>query len=92
MTRAVVEYVEHRGPQPPELEKLAEIRYWNALPRAGGLLDQPAGLLQKLQYADRLYHAWKGWTETQDPENWKKENPGDWPIVKAILSTRRSNG
>lgn len=92
MTRAVVEYAEHRGPQPPELERLAEIRFWNVLPRAGGLLDQPAGLLKRLQYAERLFLAWRGWTEAQDPDTWKTDHPADWPLVKSVLTMRRNHG
>jgi uncharacterized protein Yka (UPF0111/DUF47 family) len=32
---------------------------WHALPEAGGLLDQPAGLLQRMASMSNVYNAFK---------------------------------
>lgn len=40
-----------------------QAKRWNALPEAGGLLDQPAGLLERMAYAEDWYTAYKMWND-----------------------------
>jgi hypothetical protein len=46
-----------RQSPPPILAKAFEIERWG-MPNAGGTLDQPAGLLQKVSYALSIYRTW----------------------------------
>lgn len=46
------------GAQPPrELTLAWQVDRWHALPEAGGLLDQPAGLLQNMLVVSNVYNA-----------------------------------
>lgn len=36
---------------------------WGALPDAGGLLDQPAGLIERMNYAENMYNAFRMWKD-----------------------------
>jgi hypothetical protein len=44
---------------PVELRLAWQVDRWHALPEAGGLLDQPAGLLQRMASMSNVYNAFK---------------------------------
>lgn len=48
---------------------------WGALPEAGGLLDQPAGLIRKMDAAKSAYDTVKGRLRTKNVIAWIDENP-----------------
>lgn len=50
-----------KGEPPEELTLAWQAHRWNALPEAGGLLDQPAGLIERMAYAENMYNAYKLW-------------------------------
>ena len=45
------------------------------LPEAGGILDQPFGLLDKMTYAMNVYMAVKSAKKSDNWAVWAKENP-----------------
>jgi len=60
------------------------------LPKAGGILDQPAGLLDRLTVALNTYEAMRAWHNrdmTKDGE-FVKNYPDTWKIVKAVMELR----
>lgn len=75
-----------KQPPPPELEMAWQAMYWSALPRAGGLLDQPAGLMERMRQAFEVWRAFRAWKDS-DPlkqAEWKKKHPAEWKIVKGV--------
>lgn len=84
---AVVEYVENKrtGP-PPELEIGWNMRAFGGLAEAGGMLDQPIGLMKCIRVALNIESLWKTYRRIKpgDMGKWIKNNPDDWQTVKAI--------
>ncbi len=82
MIEAVVKAATKKGPPPPELELAWSARSWNALPEPGGLLDQPAGLLARMQVAINVWDAfslWKSHKAGRERE-FKDNYPWAWEI------------
>lgn len=51
---------------------------WGALPEAGGLRDQPAGMLDKMAYIVTVHKATKGYWSADDTVKWSERNPELW--------------
>ncbi len=51
------------GQPPRELQIAWEIKRWSALPEAGGLLDQPAGLLRRAGYLHDIFTAHRSYRD-----------------------------
>lgn len=88
MMRAAARCAEHGGPPPPELALAWQCRDFGALPRAGGVLDQPAGLLARLTAARNVYAAWKSYTTEGRAAGrmaqWRRENADLADIVDNV--------
>lgn len=59
-----------------------------ALPYAGGLLDQPAGLIARMITAYNVWQAVKDWRSSKDWIEWSMRNPGRWATVQAVITYR----
>lgn len=92
---AAADYGEHENtpdePQPPrEL-----IWYWNlsafGLPHAGGWMEQPAGLVDRIRQVGWVYESFKARRaiESGGLAKWKKENPAMARTVKQIERMRQ---
>lgn len=97
MILAAAAYAEGQGPPPRELSLAQEFRRWGLPPRAGGLLDQPAGLLDRIYAAEQVYQAFAEYGahghKPGQMAKWKKEHPDLWNTVETVRSMRsdRSN-
>lgn len=82
MIEAVVLCATKNGTPPPELELAWSARSWRALPFPGGLLDQPAGLLKRMQIALNVFDAFSLWKSHKPGEEieFKKNHPWAWDI------------
>lgn len=86
---------QYDAPPPRLLTHAWRIKRWGALPEAGGLLDQPAGLLQKLAYLSDVYNAHRAWRtalETQDSDGlarWQQQHPDIMTLMADIREARR---
>ena len=69
-------YASGQGPKPRELALYERFKFWGALPRGGGQLDQPYNLLDAMQTAVNVYSAVKAYTEHWTEEGWLTNNPG----------------
>jgi hypothetical protein len=70
---------------PPYLLSL----YWqcerfNSLPEAGGILDQPAGLLQKMSSLANIYDSHKAYYAASNVAKWADANPEAFRVVAMI--------
>lgn len=65
----------YEEPQPHELRLALQVDRWGALPTQGGLLDQEAGLLERMGWASAVYNAFRGRATARDVIRWIDSNP-----------------
>ncbi len=66
-----------KAPPPYELRLAWQAIGYHALPEPGGILDQPAGLLDRMTHACNAWQAYRSYSQ-RDPyktEEWIKANP-----------------
>ena len=81
------------APPPPELVLAWQCQEWHALPRAGGLWEQPAGLMSRLRTLSEVYRAHQAYQhKRQDEASWSLEHPGWFGIVVDVDEMRRKHG
>lgn len=83
-------YAEGKGDLPHELELAFYARDFGALPEAGGIYDQPAGLLRRMKNAMDIYNLWREWKSltAETTGNWIKRNKERWAVVQEIMRMR----
>jgi hypothetical protein len=77
----------HPGVNPAPPPVLVE--YWRFLryqlpPNGGGLRDQPLGWLEAGETLERVYHAWRAWTQSDKGPTWRKEHPDLMQTVNVL--------
>ena len=65
---------------------------WGALPAAGGLLDQEAGLLDRMNWASAVYKACSGYTNAPQLAQWIKNNPDAHDLYKYVVNLLEEDG
>lgn len=65
-----------------------EFRTFGTLPLLGGLWDQPAGLLARMSYADRVYQTFDTHNRAGDRKKWDERNPGALKFKLAVEKLR----
>jgi len=67
---------------------------WNALPVAGGILDQPAGLVDRMSIALNTYNAMSAWhkRDVKKDGEFVRNYPDTWRIVQAVMELRQKHG
>ncbi len=70
-----------------ELTLALQVQEFHALPYAGGILDQPAGLMERMTYALKIFEAWSSWLNRKGgfESAWITEHPGWWKIVQETM-------
>lgn len=95
MTIATADYAAGKdGSSPPdELVLYWDMQAFSALPNAGGILDQPAGLLRKIRHVARVH-----WAVREHSANalkagkgaqWKSDHPDVMAIINYVESIRK---
>jgi hypothetical protein len=82
-------FIDGKSPAPQELRLAWYCKRFNALPEPGGILDQPAYLLDKMAMADNIHSAFTAYQNAKDPTAWANANPGAWELVARIEKERR---
>lgn len=77
---AVIDGVDAAPPR--ELALYWQIRAYGSLPHAGGLLDQPAGLMARISTAGNVYTHYTAWYLAPSRNEWIAHNPQGWQVVK----------
>ena len=78
------------GTPPPPLVAGWQMKRWAALPEAGGLRDQPAGLLTKAGYLMDVYQAHRAYRDAllsysgESLSKWEERNDGIMQILANI--------
>ena len=88
---AVADAVEGTGDMPAELRTALLCQQWDALPEAGGVFDQPAGLLAKMSYAINIYKALSSEKTRGNISlvEWSKQYPDYYRIVVQVERMRK---
>lgn len=83
----MVDHADGKGPPPPVLRLAWQCDKYRALPEAGGVLDQEAGLLALMEKAKTLFEVWRAWQarEAGHEGEWAEAHPAQWKIVMAVL-------
>jgi hypothetical protein len=91
MMLAVADAAEGNGSMPAELELALQCDKWGALPEEGGMLDQPLGLMRRMNAYLNIYNAFK--SEQQRGKmtlsEWSSSYPAAWKILAKVEKMRR---
>jgi len=72
------------------------VEQYSALPLAGGLLDQPAGMLKKIRIVMNVFHSVKLYEQqgrkAGEMVKWKQEHEDAWNIISEINELRERYG
>lgn len=90
--REVVRSAEGKAPPPDELKEWWLCEELHVLPEAGGLRDQPAGLMNRLRYYGHVYKAMKAWNsrEPGKEKDFTDRYPEYWRIVQLVLDMEKT--
>ena len=93
MILAAADCAEGKGPPPGELTLGWQEQSWQALPEAGGLNDQPAGLLERMGASLRVFDAMRAYADCPPGHEgeFSKRNPRAWEIVLSVMELRRGD-
>lgn len=75
-------------PAPEELQMAWDCQQWNSLPETGGLLDQPAGIVSRMNAVLNVYNSFKSRQDVDDNAAWAENSPRAWKIVAHIERLR----
>lgn len=79
---------------PPTELRLAWLAHgYHALPEAGGLLDQPAGLLNRMMHIYNVWLAFKSYNQRDlsQHKEWIDANPDLYAIILRVRRLREPN-
>lgn len=83
-----------KGEPPPALLYAWQCRRWSALPKDGGLRDQPARLMRDMATGLNVYDAmrsfWRGMKG--NIVNWQQANPDESKIVGLVMRLEKEYG
>lgn len=83
MILAAADAARKRTPPPPELVLAWRCEQYRTLPRAGGLWDQPFGLVEKMTVCLNVYNACREWARGVG-KDWIKNNRSTFEILQAV--------
>ena len=87
---AAADAAEGKGFVPEELRLAFRCQQWGSLPMSGGLLDQPAGLVEKMTVAINVFNAWK-YHVSRDPKSDAEYFKSDtWKVAKEVIDLRKN--
>lgn len=86
MIRAAAQYADdpQAGAPPPELALWWECQDAGALPEAGGLWDQPAGLVRRMRACAHVARVWPDYWKLPRAE-FEQRHPGGMAVVNWVL-------
>ena len=77
---------------PPILELAWHSERYHSLPESGGLLDQPAGVLNKMAIASNVYAAFVAFKHSTHLAEWADTHPQEFKTVVEIERLEKSYG
>jgi hypothetical protein len=92
MILAAADYGRGEGEPPPELELALQAHRWGVLPEAGGLRDQPAGLLRRMTAAENVYNVYVALEHSDDYAKFINANPGAARMIEMVNGLRGKHG
>lgn len=94
--REVILCAEGDGSPPDELVEWWQCEELHVLPEAGGLRDQPAGLMHRLRTLGHVYRALKAWKDRGEGSSsetsemrFARMYPDYWQVVQRVMEMER---
>lgn len=85
MILAAADYADERGDPPPELQLFFDCQdFPGALPNAGGVLDQPPGLIARMRVANNVYQVMRVYWKL-DSRKFTQQFPNGQKVANAVL-------
>ena len=89
MILAVADYVDEKIESPPiELKYAWQSRTYGGLPNAGGLRDQPAGMMLRMTAAYNVWNAHIKYKSAEFDPKWISSNKDMWNIISEVAIIR----
>jgi hypothetical protein len=85
-------YADGQGEKPRELQLWEQWRKFGIPPRGGGLLDQPAGLLERIEIVRSVYDAVRQYQKFWCTSGWMEANSALVQIVMVYWRLRDEHG
>lgn len=87
----MADYAEHpeKHPPPQELREAWRYKRWGP-PNAGGRMDQPAGLIERMEVAENVYRVMSDYkaVPSKDLGKWIKDHKEQYKMWKTIQKLR----
>jgi hypothetical protein len=65
---------------------------WHALPEPGGLLDQPAGLMERMTAALNVVNTLRARNASENWAQWMNDNPDAARLINEVEKLRSEHG
>lgn len=85
MILAVVDYLDHKGEPPPELQFYIHTRD-HGDPWGRGWMNWPSERISEMTFVGNIYNAWRSYTAAEDRVAWLKAHQGGAEIIGEIKS------
>ncbi len=93
LIRAAADFAERKGPPPDEWTIWEDWQFFGLPPEAGGLNDQPAGLLDRIRVVLDVVQALTSYRrdgqKAGESATWKNEHPHETRVVSWVERVRR---
>lgn len=90
---AAAAFAEGSGPPPEEWQIWSDWQFFGLSPEAGGLNDQPAGLLDRIRAVLEIMQAVQSYrkegTQAGQMAAWKQAHPAEARLIRQIEDLRR---
>lgn len=90
MIAAAADCAENGAPPPRELTLYWRCKRFGALPSPGGILDQPAGLLARMETAGTVYETMRAFLAARSKTEWRLDNPDGWRVICEVYRCRKT--
>ena len=87
----VVRCADGHGSPPDELTEWWQCEELHVLPEPGGLRDQPAGLMNRLQYIGTVYRAIRAWNDREPgkEKDFVDTYPDLWQVIQRVMEMEK---
>ena len=87
-----MEHINKNAPLPPALDYAFQAKEFQALPKQGGLREQPVKLMIQMRVALNVWKAVSSYISAPNSAEWAQNNHETWEVVAEALSIAEQYG